>query len=125
MPDILHLIAIKAPPATVYAALTEQKGFAGWWTTDTKAAPEVGAVDQFRSAQRGGSDMKVAELVPRRRVRWQCLDGAKESIRRRGVSSTGGKRKARPSSSWPSAAGGSRSSSCITATRNGPSFSSA
>lgn len=80
MPDILHLIAIKAPPATVYAALTEQKGFAGWWTTDTKAAPEVGAVDQFRSAQRGGSDMKVAELVPRRRVRWQCLDGAKELI---------------------------------------------
>lgn len=45
---------------------------------DTKAAPEVGAVDRFRFAHRRGSDMKVAELVPGRRVRWQCIDGAKE-----------------------------------------------
>lgn len=30
MPDIRHLVTIDAPPETVYRAVTEQVGLAGW-----------------------------------------------------------------------------------------------
>jgi len=80
MPDILHRVGIKASPNQVYAALSEQKGLAGWWTKNVKASPKVGAVDQFRFGDHGFNDMKVVELVPGKRVKWQCVDGAKEWI---------------------------------------------
>jgi len=80
MPDILHRIGIKASPETVYAALTEQEGLAGWWTIETEVEPRVGAILQFRFGGRGFNDMKVLELVPGRRVKWECVDGAREWI---------------------------------------------
>jgi uncharacterized protein YndB with AHSA1/START domain len=80
MPDILHRVGIKAAPDTVYKALTESEGLAGWWTKNTKASPAVGAVNQFRFNGCGFNDMKVVELVPGQRVKWQCVDGAKEWI---------------------------------------------
>jgi uncharacterized protein YndB with AHSA1/START domain len=80
MPDILHRIEIKASPEKVYHSLSDEKGLAGWWTTNTKASAKVGAIDQFRFDDRGGSDMEVVELVPGKRVKWRCVDGAKEWI---------------------------------------------
>jgi uncharacterized protein YndB with AHSA1/START domain len=80
MPDILHYIAITATPTKVYAALTEQKGLSGWWTRDVKAEPKLGAIGQFRFGKTGFNDMKIVELVPGQRVKWQCVDGAKEWI---------------------------------------------
>ena len=80
MPDILHRVGIRAPAERVYRALTEPSGLAGWWTMTTKASPIVGAIDQFRFDARGFNDMKVTELVPCRRLRWQCVDGAPEWI---------------------------------------------
>jgi uncharacterized protein YndB with AHSA1/START domain len=80
MPDILHRVGIKAPSDKIYAALSEEKGLARWWTKNVKSSPTVGAVNQFRFGDRGFNDMQVAELVPGKRVKWQCLDGAKEWI---------------------------------------------
>ena len=80
MPDILHRVGIKAPSEKVYAALSEEKGLAGWWTKNVKASPTVGAVNQFRFGDRGFNDMQVAELIPGKRVKWQCVDGANEWI---------------------------------------------
>jgi uncharacterized protein YndB with AHSA1/START domain len=80
MPDILHRIGIKASPEKVYAALTEQEGLAGWWTKETKATAKVGAILQFRFGDHGFNDMEVLELVPGKRVKWQCVNGAKEWI---------------------------------------------
>jgi uncharacterized protein YndB with AHSA1/START domain len=80
MPDILHRVGIHASPEKVYHALTEQAGLAGWWTTNSKAEPKVGAIDQFRFGDAGGSDMEVVELIPGKRVKWRCVDGAKEWI---------------------------------------------
>lgn len=80
MLDILHRVGIKAPSDKVYAALSEEKGLVGWWTKNVKASPMVGAVDQFRFGDRGFNDMQVAELVPGKRVKWQCVDGANEWI---------------------------------------------
>jgi hypothetical protein len=50
----------------------KKKGLAGWWTKEVEASPVVGAV--------GFNDMKVVELVPGKRVKWHCVDGAKEWI---------------------------------------------
>ena len=80
MPDILHRIGIKAAPEKVYVALTEQAGLEGWWTKETKASPNIGTILQFRFGDRGFNDMKVLEMVPNKRVKWQCVDGAKEWI---------------------------------------------
>jgi hypothetical protein len=52
----------------------------GWWTKNVKASPEVGSIAQFRFNDRGFNDMRVLELSPGKRVRWQCVDGAPEWI---------------------------------------------
>jgi uncharacterized protein YndB with AHSA1/START domain len=80
MPDILHRVGIKSSTHEVYKALSEENGLAGWWSKNVKASPTVGAVDQFSFGDRGFNDMKVVELVPGERVKWQCVDGAKEWI---------------------------------------------
>ena len=78
--DILHRIEIDSTPERVYQALTEEKGLAGWWTTNTTASPAVGAIDKFRFGDHGFNDMEVVELLPGKRVRWRCVDGTKEWI---------------------------------------------
>ena len=80
MPDILHRVAIKSSPEIVFAALSEENGLASWWTKDVKAAPRVGAINQFRFGDKGFNAMKVLELSPVQRVKWLCVDGAQEWI---------------------------------------------
>jgi uncharacterized protein YndB with AHSA1/START domain len=78
--DILHRVGIRSSPEKVFAALAEESGLAGWWTKDVKAAPSVGAINQFRFGDKGFNAMKVLELWPGQRVKWLCVDGAKEWI---------------------------------------------
>jgi uncharacterized protein YndB with AHSA1/START domain len=80
MPDILHRVGIRSSPEKVFAALSQEEGLAGWWTKDVKASPVVGAINQFRFGDKGFNDMKVVELSPGQRVKWLCVDGAKEWI---------------------------------------------
>jgi len=80
MADILHRVGIKSPADKVFRVLSDEKGLAGWWSEDVKASPVVGAVNQFRFGQNGFNDMKVVELVAGKRVKWRCVDGAKEWI---------------------------------------------
>ncbi|MDH4156101.1 MAG: SRPBCC domain-containing protein [candidate division Zixibacteria bacterium] len=80
MPDIRHYVEINAPVTTVYRAVTEQKGLAGWWTQDTVIQPGVGAVAQFRFGPRYHNKMKVVRLDPGRKVEWECREGDKEWV---------------------------------------------
>lgn len=80
MADILHRVGIRAPAAAVFAALSEEKGLAGWWTKNVKTASRIGTVAQFRFGDHGFNDMKIVELSPGKRVKWQCVDGAPEWI---------------------------------------------
>jgi uncharacterized protein YndB with AHSA1/START domain len=78
MADILHRIGIESSLLDdVYAALTTCEGLAGWWTIDTRGETHVGGVLEFRFAA-GGFDVKILELEPGRRVRWQVVDGPEE-----------------------------------------------
>jgi uncharacterized protein YndB with AHSA1/START domain len=80
MPDILHRVGIRSSSEKVFEALSQEKGLAGWWTKDVKASPTVDAVNQFRFGRKGFNEMKVLELSHGKRVKWLCVDGAKEWI---------------------------------------------
>ncbi|WP_040692914.1 SRPBCC family protein [Nocardia vinacea] len=80
MVDILHRVAIKSSAAEVYTALTTTEGLAAWWATDTQGkGNDVGGVLQFRFVA-GGFDMKVLELDPGKRVRWEVVEGPEEWV---------------------------------------------
>jgi len=80
MPDILHRVGIEASASRVFAALSTKAGLAGWWTENVSGTERVGGVLQFRFDDHGGNDMKVLELLPSRRVAWECVGGAPEWI---------------------------------------------
>ncbi|UGT43738.1 SRPBCC domain-containing protein [Nocardia yamanashiensis] len=78
MVDILHKVAIKAPAAEVYSALTTVEGLSGWWASDTRGkSDDLGGIIEFRFGP-GSVDMKVLELDPGKRVRWEVVDGPAE-----------------------------------------------
>jgi uncharacterized protein YndB with AHSA1/START domain len=80
MVDILHRIGVKdSSPDKVYDALTTIDGLAGWWTTETTGSTELGGVIEFRFVA-GGFDMRVDELAPAERVRWQVVGGPDEWV---------------------------------------------
>jgi uncharacterized protein YndB with AHSA1/START domain len=80
MADILHRIGVeRSSPEQVYDALTTLDGLSGWWTEKTSGETGPGGVIEFRF-RAGGFDMKVAELDPGRRVRWEVVDGPPEWI---------------------------------------------
>ncbi|MEV6020428.1 SRPBCC domain-containing protein [Streptomyces sp. NPDC051997] len=78
MADILHRVGTTAPRDTVYQALTTVDGLAAWWTSDTEGDGED--VLRFRFGDVGGFDMKVLELQPDARVRWEVVAGPEEWI---------------------------------------------
>ncbi|KAF1716899.1 polyketide cyclase [Pseudoxanthomonas yeongjuensis] len=84
MADILHRVGIKASADAVYQALATRDGLAGWWTDDTRGESKVGGTLVFRFSNdgqdMGGFQMRVLELDPARRVRWQVVDGPEEWI---------------------------------------------
>jgi uncharacterized protein YndB with AHSA1/START domain len=80
MVDILHKVGIKSSsPDDVYQAVTTRDGLSAWWTSDTQGEGKVGGVLKFRFGG-GGFDMKVLELQPAERVRWQVVEGPEEWI---------------------------------------------
>ncbi len=80
MPDIKHYLVIDAPAETVYKAVTNQAGLAGWWTEETIAEPTVGSIAEFKFGDRYHNKMNVTTLVPNERVEWECLQGDKEWV---------------------------------------------
>jgi uncharacterized protein YndB with AHSA1/START domain len=80
MVDILHRVGVEgSSPDDVYAALTTIDGLSRWWTRDTTGETGIGDVIAFRFSA-GGFDMKVAELVPGKRVLWEVVEGPAEWV---------------------------------------------
>lgn len=86
MPDstntksIYHRLLIKAPAEKVYEALTTQEGLAGWWTPETTAKPEVGSVSRFAFGPDYFKLIRVEEITPYSKVKWQCIKGFEDWI---------------------------------------------
>jgi uncharacterized protein YndB with AHSA1/START domain len=80
MAEIQHLLYINALPSKVYEAITEESGLKMWWTYDTRAISEEGAILEFNFGDRYHNEMKVVKLRPNQKVEWICLDGDSEWI---------------------------------------------
>jgi uncharacterized protein YndB with AHSA1/START domain len=84
MVDIVHRVGIKSSLDRAYAALATRDGLAGWWTENTQGDSKVGGALKFRfiadGNDIGGFEMRVLELEPGARVRWQVIDGPEEWI---------------------------------------------
>jgi uncharacterized protein YndB with AHSA1/START domain len=85
MVNIIHRIAVKAPLARVYAALSTVEGVASWWTRETSGESKPGGVVQvlFRSpdgSERGRMEFDVLELNPDKKVHWRFKSGPEEWI---------------------------------------------
>ena len=80
MVDIRQMLLIDAPADTVYRAITEQEGLAGWWTVQALAKPEVGSTADFKFGDRYHTAMRVRGLEPPRRVQWECVEGDHEWV---------------------------------------------
>lgn len=79
MADMLHRIAVAAPPEVVYAALTTADGLQSWWTADVEAEAVVGSLVVLGFNGRAiAYRMRVVELAPLERVVWSCLGELEE-----------------------------------------------
>jgi len=68
---IHHEIGVKASPGSVYEALTETKGLAGWWIADARGVGnKVGGVLEFSTGD-FLRRFEVVELQPGKVVRWR------------------------------------------------------
>src|SRR5262249_36754676 len=79
MPEIMHLIKIRASQDKVYEAVSTPEGIRNWWTRDATLDPKVGGSGEFGFyGHRMFIKVQVAELTPPGHAAWDA------------VSSTGG-----------------------------------
>jgi len=76
MPDIRHLIQIKAAPASVFPLVSTARGFGLWWTADTRdvVAPQPGVELRFP----GGTTLyriRAETFLPPTQAAWTCETG--------------------------------------------------
>lgn len=72
-------VVIKVTPEKIYKAVTTQEGLASWWCKQTTAKPEAGFVNIFIFGK-FRNEMKVAKLIPSKKVEWKCINSIEEWI---------------------------------------------
>jgi uncharacterized protein YndB with AHSA1/START domain len=77
---ISHFLSIAASDKAVYEAITTPEGLASWWTEDLDVPGRIGSVSTFRFRSGAYNQMRVLQLVPYRRVEWECVDGAEDWV---------------------------------------------
>jgi uncharacterized protein YndB with AHSA1/START domain len=74
MATIHHQIAIAAPVAKVYAAMSTPEGIGTWWDKQTVTeTPEGLLMSHDPGPGHGEVQLRVVELVPNKRVQWECI----------------------------------------------------
>ena len=74
MATIHHHVLIDAPAAKVYAALSTAEGIGTWWDKQTVMETDRGVVLEHNpGAKHGVVRLRVVELVPDKRVEWECI----------------------------------------------------
>lgn len=85
MVNIIHRIGIRSTPGKVYQAIASIEGLANWWTKEVEGDEQVGGKIKFTFRSKTGDlkgqmVMEVKELDPRKKVRWQCIEGPDEWV---------------------------------------------
>lgn len=79
MAAIKHTVDIHKPKEVVYKAVSTQEGLAHWWTTDVTAESKIGGKAEFGFPGAGfHATMKITELMPNKKVVWECIDSVDE-----------------------------------------------
>ncbi|WP_411030573.1 SRPBCC family protein [Spongiimicrobium sp. 3-5] len=71
---IKHLFHISASTEKVYKAIAGTEGLSHWWTTQTKGSEDVDGEIKFNFGEYQGPTMKIIELVPNKKIVWQCVE---------------------------------------------------
>ena len=74
MATIRHHVLIDAPVAKVYQALSTAEGISTWWDKQTPTQTDRGLVLEHNPGpEHGVVQLRVIELVPNKRVEWECI----------------------------------------------------
>jgi uncharacterized protein YndB with AHSA1/START domain len=80
MPDIMHVVTIRAAPERVYQALTTTEGIRNWWTRDALLDSKIGGTGEFGFYDRRVvHTVRIDELVPPVRVSWSTMSSGAPS----------------------------------------------
>ncbi len=75
MKKILHAFDVDVPREKVFAALTTQRGLAGWWTTDVSVENGAAAKIKFHFVGDFNPQMEVIQVEQDQAVKWKCIAG--------------------------------------------------
>jgi uncharacterized protein YndB with AHSA1/START domain len=76
MKTIHHVVDMDTKPKTVWKALAEPKGLAGWWSTKVEAdKAAVGVKVHFTFTGDFNPVMEITELDEGRELVWRCVAG--------------------------------------------------
>ncbi|HEY3038683.1 MAG TPA: SRPBCC domain-containing protein [Pyrinomonadaceae bacterium] len=74
MATIYHQVSIDAPVAKVYAAISTADGIGTWWDKQTPIQTDRGLVLEHNPGpEHGAVKLRVVELIPNKRVEWECI----------------------------------------------------
>jgi uncharacterized protein YndB with AHSA1/START domain len=74
MGSIHHQVSINAPAAKVYEAISAADEIGTWWDKQTATHTDRGLVLEHNPGpEHGVVKLRVVELVPDRRVEWECI----------------------------------------------------
>jgi uncharacterized protein YndB with AHSA1/START domain len=74
MATIHHQVWINAPVAKVYEAIATADGIGTWWDKQTPTQTDRGLVLEHNPGpEHGVVKLRVVDLVPDKRVEWECI----------------------------------------------------
>jgi uncharacterized protein YndB with AHSA1/START domain len=74
MAIIHHQVSINAPVAKVYQAISAADGIGTWWDKQTPIQTDRGLVLEHNPGpEHGVVKLRVVELIPNKRVEWECI----------------------------------------------------
>lgn len=74
MATIQHQIEINAPISKVYEALSSAESVGTWWDEQTPVQTDQGLVLEHNPGpEHGIVRLRVVEMVPDKRVEWECI----------------------------------------------------
>ena len=74
MATIYHQLWINAPVAKVYELISTAEGISRWWDKQTATRTDDGLIFEHNPGpEHGVVKLKVLEMVPNKRVEWECI----------------------------------------------------
>lgn len=80
MATVYHQVWINAPIAKVYEALSTGEAISNWWDKQTTVETAAGQVLEHNPGPAHGVvKLRIVELIPDKRVEWECISTHPES----------------------------------------------